>query len=101
MDKEIDRFCKDHQGDCLTEELAREIAHIAVMNGLQNRSRRNHLTSGDWLIFSELGSEIIFLCCAHHDENDKDVLAKVMEAAGYYPELNAILTAKSGNANNH
>ncbi|MEP2891441.1 hypothetical protein [Tateyamaria sp.] len=87
FENKLNRFFADHNGETMNEHLARKLAHLAVIQGLTNRGKRNNLTSGHWLIFSETPCGVIFLCIAHHNEDDSQIFDRVNEAAAVFPNI--------------
>lgn len=85
FEKKFDGLTAVHAGGVFDEPLARKLAHLAVIQGITNRGKRNNLTSGHWLIFSETPLGAFYLCRAHHEEDDRLIFDRVRKAAEVFP----------------
>ncbi|KPD13823.1 hypothetical protein AN476_03975 [Phaeobacter sp. 11ANDIMAR09] len=85
FEKKFDGLSADHAGGVFDEHLAGKLANLAVIQGITNRGRRNNLTSGHWLIFSETPFGAFYLCRAHHEEDDRLIFDRVRKAAEVFP----------------
>ncbi|MEH6674311.1 MAG: hypothetical protein V7666_07860 [Sulfitobacter sp.] len=71
----------------MDERHAGDLAKLAAIQGVTNRGKRNNLTSGHWLIFSNTPSGVFFLCRAHHEEDDHMIFDRAQRAAEDFPSV--------------
>ena len=76
-----------HDGEFMDERRAWKLAQLAAIQGITNRGKRNNLTSGHWLIFSNTPSGVFFLCRAHHQEDDQVIFDRAQRAAQDFPSM--------------
>lgn len=87
VDRKLEEIVGADNEHPLSEEQCGQIASMAVVSALRNRSKRASMT-GHWLVFSRVKERNYYLTLARHDEPDEGIFERARIAANYYPEWN-------------
>jgi len=64
------------EGDILTEDIIKQIAHRLTITAFQERSASKKVT-GEWIIFLKRGGVNYYLCLGTHQTGDQRILDKI------------------------
>lgn len=95
FDKKLKKLIANHGSDVFDEQLAGKVGKFAVTHGIPNRGKRSKLTSGHWLVFSKTPIGVLYLCRAHHEEEDELIFERVLNAAEFFPNTDFSFSTSS------